>query len=372
VLGTLRLPGPAGDVVTTRDAWWFVSTDAEVDALYAGGNVTGIVRRLRLPADLASGPHGLALTPDGRYLLVSAGSGAVVIDVARAEGGGPGRVLLGRLVSPVPSPTQDAGAATVRVSPDGRYVFVARERASGVAVFDLRVALRARLRHAGYLGRIPVGLGPIGMAFAPGGRWLYVTAMTPLPPAGLGAQPLQAMPGAGALGSPRGSVQLPARGPSAGGLLSVVDVARAEVDPGSSVVRAVHAGCEPVSVLASPDGRTVWVAALGDHAVLGFDARALLRRTGNSLASAVRVAEAPARLLAFAGGRRLLVADPTPGGGVTVIDARAALRHRPAVIGQIRSGAGAGPIALAPGVRALLVADAGFPTLELIRAPGLP
>jgi DNA-binding beta-propeller fold protein YncE len=352
VVATQKLSAPAGDVLATPGGYWFASTARELDVVDEAFG--GIIRRLPFPAAVASGQHRLALSPDGRFLFVGAGSGALVFDVPRAERGGVGPILLGRLTSPVRPPLDpaDAGAADVRVSASGRYVFVARARAGGVAVFDFRAALATLLRSSGYVGRIPVGLGPVGLALSPRDTLLYATALVPEPATGAA-----------------GPAQRPARGPSAGGILSVIDVARAEVDPDHAVIRSLHAGCEPVDVAVSPNGRLVWVAALGDHSLLGFDARAALRHPGAALVAAVPVAAAPARVLVIRGGRRLLVSDPTRSGGVAVVDTAAALQRRPAVAGVLRAGAGTGALAYDPASVALLTADAGFPDLELVRAP---
>jgi DNA-binding beta-propeller fold protein YncE len=96
--------------------------------LRSGGLLTPRpVRRITLPTMV----RGEAITPDGRFLLAAAGSGAVVVSVARAERGQPGSVL-GSLTSP-----GGAGAVEVAVSPDGRFAFVTLEDSGTMAVFNL-------------------------------------------------------------------------------------------------------------------------------------------------------------------------------------------------------------------------------------------
>jgi DNA-binding beta-propeller fold protein YncE len=134
----------------------------------------------------------------------------------------------------------------------------------------------------------------------------------------------------------------------------------------------VHAGCEPVSVVAAPNGRQVWVAALGDHAVLAFDAHKLVTNPGSALRALVHLGPSPSSLLSLANGGRLLVGDVSTKGGVAVIDAIAATHHRPALMGQVRPGTGASGLALDPRGRGVVVADTGYPNIELIRAERVP
>jgi DNA-binding beta-propeller fold protein YncE len=348
-LATVTLPGPALDMTAVRNgAFWFASTAGEVDVIAAAGPRPVIVRRLLMPPSLA-GSHQLALTPSGQYLLVSGGSGAVVIDAARAERGGPGPVTVGVLNSPVSLglPAQ-AGAGPVLVTPDGRFAFVGRTRSGGIAVYNLQRALAGR--SAWYIGAIPVGVGPTGLSISPDGRWLYATSLAPMP-AGTRAQ-------------------TPAGPPSAGGVLSVISVAAAESSPKFSIVRTVRAGCEPAAVVASPSGRSVWVAATGDHALLAFDAVAL-RSAGSALRASVLLGSAPEAVVPADGGNRMLVVDGTPGGGVTVVDTSRP-GWRPSLLGAIKPGTGAGAVMVDPAARAIVIGDSAFGDVQVLRSARVP
>jgi DNA-binding beta-propeller fold protein YncE len=345
---TVAVPGQPASVLITRDGRWsFVSTPAAVLVLANGSLAPTVVARVALPAAVAFGPHGMSLTADGRYLLAAAGSGAVVIDVARAERGASDAVL-GRLRSRVAD--ADAGAIAVASSRDGRFVFVARARAGGVVVFDLQAALSGGFGTDSVIGAIPTDFGPSALAVAPGGRWLYVTSVA-------------------------------ARGPSgsapAQGTLSVVDVAAAERAPAGAVRTTISAGCEPVSVTTSAGGAIVWVSALGSHSVLGYSASQLLVAPAGALVAAVTVGRSPYGLASAAGGTRLLVADGGPGGGlarrgpgVSVIDTSAALGGRPALLGSLVAGVAPRGIAIDPRRRIVLVADYGSDALEAISVAG--
>ncbi|MGZ4172398.1 MAG: YncE family protein, partial [Solirubrobacteraceae bacterium] len=301
--------------------------------------------------------HGLALADRGRYLLAGTGGGAVVIDAHRAEHGG--RAVLGFLRGPVPVGQQgDAGAGAVVASRAGRYVFVARERAGGVAVFDLSRALAGRLRRSGLVGVIPVGAGPSAMALSPSGRRLYVTSVAAASTPGL----TPPVVGAG--------VEQP-------GALQVIDTAVAEQRPRRAVLSTVAAGCEPVDVSVSGDGRTVWVATLSDHAVIGFASGRLVPRPDRARVALLRLGAAPTGVLPFARGRRLLVAYSRRSGaggspGVTVIDTASALAGRLAVLGSLPTGADPRRLALVPGRRRALVTDYGSSEIEAIDLRTVP
>ena len=332
--------------IVSRPRYSFVSAPGEVDVLRNSGFAPHVVRRIALPAAAGNGQPGLALTHDGRYLLVAAGSGAVVIDVHRAENGSR-RVVLGRLASATQGNPELAGSVAVALSPDDRYAYVARARASGIAVFDLAAALADRLRSSGYIGRVPLLYGPSDVAADPGGRWLYATA----------------------LASANGG------GP---GTLSVIDAPRAQTDPSTALVHSVAAGCEPVRVALSADGRLVWVTALADHAVVGFSRSLLLHHPRRARVAYVLVGSAPVGVLPVDGGRRLLVADSgpsasaAPGPGVTVIDVGAALARRPAALGSVPAGVYPRELAVPPGRRTAYVTNSGSAQVEAVNLNDLP
>ena len=109
------VPGRPFSVVATADGRWsFVTLNSAVEVLSNRSPALVADRQVSVPGT----PQGEQLTNDGRYLLVADGSGAVVIDVARAADGAAGAVL-GTLSSPA-----GRGAVEVAVSPDDRFAFV--------------------------------------------------------------------------------------------------------------------------------------------------------------------------------------------------------------------------------------------------------
>ena len=170
----VKVPGtPFGVVVTPDGRWAFVALISSVEMLRLGPALAPVkVRTIALTGEaVPGGAVGEALTPDGRYLLAASGSGAVVISVARAEQGQPGAVL-GTLTNPAGG----AGGIEVAVSPDGGFAFVTQEGSQQAAVFNLRLALTRGFGPADFVGAIPLGLAPVGMAVSPDGRWLYATS----------------------------------------------------------------------------------------------------------------------------------------------------------------------------------------------------
>jgi DNA-binding beta-propeller fold protein YncE len=278
------------------------------------------------------GVQGNSLTPDGRYLLLAdGGNGAIVVSVKRAEKGA-GRPVLGSLSQPnSPGP---GGAIEVVSSPDGRYAFVSVEYEARIAVYDLHSALVKHFSGSSYVGSIPVGQLVDGLAVSPDARWLYATSEV--------------------------------------GSLSVIRLATAERRPARSVIGTVSAGCNPTRVMTSSDGRTVWVAARGSDQLLAFSASKLRTNPAHSKLAAIRVGEAPVGLALVNGGREIAVADSdrfnTPGARaeLTVVRTAAALAHRPALVGTIRTGVFPREMALELGRPTLLVGNFGSNQIEAV------
>jgi DNA-binding beta-propeller fold protein YncE len=315
---TTAVTGYPTAVVGTADGRWaFASvTDGSV-AVRGGGAVAvlalgrgapRVVRTVTLPGSLA-GAYGMALTRNG-LLLVAGYTATAVLRVSALEDGGR---------DPVAGLLTDAGAGQfeVAVSGDDRYVFVTDETSGGLSVFDLATATKSGFSAAGVaVGIVPLADGPVGVAMSPDGEHLYVTNYDQSGP---------------------------------GGQLWVVDTARAEADAGRAAVLAhVAAGCQPVRVAVSPDGRTVWVTALQSDALLGFSTADLLSEPSRALQAVVRVGSEPVGLLLVDDGRLALVGNSNRGlvsgtateipQTVSVINTAAALARRPALIGAVPAG----------------------------------
>lgn len=158
----------------------------------------------------------------------------------------------------------------------------------------------------------------------------------------------------------------------------MISLRRAETDPKASVVVTVKAGCEPVRVTTSADGRLVWVTARASDDLLAFSAARLLTDPARALIAIVRVGEAPVGLMVVDGGSRVIVADSNrfarPGAvaDLDVVNAAAAVSGRPAVIGHIPSGKFPREMALEPGGGTLLVTNFLSEQLEAVSLSGVP
>ena len=146
-------------------------------AVPGGGTGSSVIDVLRM-AKTASGwpvlvrsipvagqPLAETITPDGKYLLVADGSGAVVISVARAESGAASAVL-GMLAAPsgTGQGALSASAIEVATSRDGRYAFVTLEYDERAAVFNLAGAVSRGFDGADYASSIPLGQAAVGLA----------------------------------------------------------------------------------------------------------------------------------------------------------------------------------------------------------------
>lgn len=332
----VQLPAPPFGVSTTSNGEWVFVDEIDRIAVFSEARfVPRQVRTVRMPG----GAAGNSLTPDGRYLLVAdGGGGATVVDVARAESGR-GNAVLGTLEHP----GRGRGATEVTTSRDGTYAFVSVESGDRIAVYDLHAALKSGFRSSFYVGSVPLGDGPVGMAASPDDRWLYATS------------------------------ELARRGIPAGeGTLSVINVAKAERLPAHAVVSIVRARCSPVRVVVSSDGQTVWVTARGSNQLLAFSAQNLRARPARALLAAVRVGAAPVGLAFVDRGRAMIVADSGRSRAkgahpaLTVVSVAAALAHRQAVIGSIRAGSFPREMALVPKHRVLLVGNFASQQLEAV------
>lgn len=349
--------GTFGVAAAPDGHWAFVALPGSIEVLRTGSALAP-VKVADIPVSAPGGSLGETISPDGRYLLAASGSGAAVISAARAEQRRPD-AMLGTLADP----TGGGGAIEVAVSPGDGYAFVTQEGSQRAAVFNLHRALTRGFGPADFVGTIPLGNAPVGLAVSPDGRWLYVTSES-----APGQRPVMLRPPGGG--------NLPVLG--APGTLTVVSLSRAETDPAKSVVATVAAGCSPVRVITSADGREVWVTARESDDLLCFSAARLLDDPARALVAVVRVGAAPVGLMLVRSGSLIVVADSDrfqPSGAnasLSVVSVVAAVSGKPAVLGQIAAGVFPREMALVPGGRTLLVGNYMSGQLEAVSVPSLP
>ncbi len=353
----LAVRGSPFGVASTGDGRWsFVDETTGAVAVFAdASDPPRLLRTIAVPGEAV----GNSLADGGRLLLV-AGVGpdaqeASVLSVAAATSGA-GNAELGVLRSP--HPLGGGGPIEVSGTPDGAYAFVSVEYGDRVDVFNLRAALRGGFKRSTYVGSISLGDAVVGQALSPDGRWLYVTSEL--------AGSLRAVLRHGGPGALKKTP----------GTLSVISVAKAEAGERQAVAATVHAGCQPARVAVAPGGATVWVTARASDDLLAFSASQLISHPAHALLASVRVGEAPVGLAFVNAGRWIAVADSNRFGArgahseITLVDAAAALAHRPAVLGTIRAGSFPREMSLEGNGRILLVGNWGSGQLETIELPG--
>lgn len=324
---TIPVPGhPFASVASPSGQWIFVSLDSDqlglghIAVLQRSGASVRLTHLIAVP----NSPSGLALTHDGRVLIVADYSSVTVLDAARAEAGAANAVLGSIATGP------QAGTLQVAVSPDDHYVFATNEYSrESMMVIDLRDALSNGFLPAAMVGVVSLGYWPLGMALAPDGRSLYVTSYA--------SQEAVSLYGRSALGVGAGT--------HAVGTLSMVDIARAEQESTNAVVGQALAGCGPVRVALSATGDVAWVTAQVSNALLAFSTAKLRSDPQHALLATVPVGPDPTGLLLVNGGADVLVANSNRATGgaspetLSVVNTQRALAGQPAVTGSIPVGA---------------------------------
>jgi DNA-binding beta-propeller fold protein YncE/uncharacterized caspase-like protein len=335
-----QVGGKPFDVVVTRSNLGFVSLrqNQPLTIVNTASFAPTVMRSIPM-ADA----EGEAFTHDGQYLLVAGGSGMTVFRVKELEAG---------LSSPIGSLSSPDGQFALQVvtSPDDKFAFVALQTTHEVAVFNLKKALAQHFGPDSFVGMIPLRSGPTGMALSHDGRYLYVAN------------------GLGSIAHRSGM-----------GTLAIVDVAKAEAHPASSVVKTIDAGCGPARVLPSADGKTVWVTVAGANTLAAFSAAKMFSDPSHALIARVKVGQIPQGIALVNNGTRLVVADTNrdsiagSSSDLAVIDVSKALARRPgALLGTIKSGVTPRQFALKRNGKTLLVTNTGSAQLEAVDVSQLP
>jgi DNA-binding beta-propeller fold protein YncE len=316
---------PFGVVAAPGGNYSFVTLDNSVAVLNTRTALDPtVVQTIRAPGV----GTGAALTPDGAYLVAAEGSGADVIDVARAEDGAPDPIL-GTLTSP-----RASGAIEVYV--DDGYVFVTMENSAELAVFNLQAALAHGFSARDFIGFVRLPARPVGMTSD--GKYLYVASLS--------------------------------------GKLTTVSLAEAESHPARAVVSSVVAGCGAARALISADHRVVWVTDRNADALLAFSAAKLRTDPEHALIARVMVGASPVGETFVKGGTRIVVADAALGdrtySTVAVVSTADALTGKKALLGYLTVGSQARQFAVVPGGKTLLLTLQGAHVLETIDIPTLP
>jgi DNA-binding beta-propeller fold protein YncE len=245
-------------------------------------------------------------------------------------------------VSASDSTGRPAGSIYAAISPDDKLLFVSDENNAALTVYDFATL------HGGNtsaIGRVPVGLAPVGQAFSPDGRMLYSTSE--IAKSGPNTCPPEG-------GAPR---------PTPQGELTVTDVTKAATDPAGAVLARIPAGCDPVRVALAPNGR-LFTTTRGDNAVQVFDTAKLA--SGSAMIAKVAVGNSPVGVTAagdrvFAANSNRFALAGRSREWLSVIDARTN-----AVEGAVPAGLFPRELKVTPDGKTLLVTNFNSKSLELV------
>ena len=248
VIKTIPVPtGPHGLVITPDGRWVYISSDGDSKVSIIDTSTDTIVNSI----EVGKTPHGLAITPDGHLILaaVFGTSQVVFIDTASNQ-------IIGQ--ASVPSPHN------IAISPDGLTAYVAAQKqgATGLAVIDLTTKKQTSF--------IPLDKAPRALNFSPDGKRLYFTqagvdAVQVLDPA---TNQVTAQIDVGA--SPHHPLFVPD-----GSLGLVVSQGPGElyfIEPNKGVAYlSLKVGTMPHWIAVNPQGTTAWVTNEGSNDVSVVD-----------------------------------------------------------------------------------------------------
>jgi len=317
-------------------------------------SLTGVIR-------LEGSPYGMALTHDGRLLIVTSDDRVAFIDPERLIAGSADSLLGYLNDSPM------AGRMYANVTPDDRWLFLSDESARAISVVDLSKARASGFESSAVIGQIPVGRAPIALTFSKDHQFLYTTSQ--IAPSAYGWPPVCSAPGSDA-------ARQGAR--YAEGALLVVDVERATHDPANAVVGAVSAGCNPVRLVTSPSGDVAYVTARTDNVLLAFDTTKLLADPAHALIGRVPVGDAPVGVAVLNEGARIAVTNSNRFGNsnapqsLTIIDPQKIASGEAAVLGTVAAGVFPRELIVTEDQRTLLLTNFGSKTLAVMDVMRLP
>ncbi len=365
-LAYVNLPGNPFQAIATPDGCWLFASlakgssnhpDAGIAVLRRAGGKVSLKRTLAAKQLLAKNAVlGMALTHDGKLLLATTDTGVAFLDVDQLISG-KGSALLGEF-----SDGPNAGSVYVNVTADDRFAFVSDEWRYTITVIDL-----ARARSNGYsisstVGRIPTGTAPIALTFSPDGSLLYSTSEIAMDDWGWPktCTPEQPQPSKPDLRLPEGAIL-------------VIDVAKAETTPESSVIAKVPAGCVPVRLVLSPDGERAYVSIRHENALAVFETGKLVSDTSHARIARVPVGTAPVGVAVVNAGKTILVTNSNRFAGqesdhqsVNIVAAQLIGDPDRAVVGQIPAGAFPRELRVTEDGRTLLLTNFNSGSLELV------
>ena len=364
---TTSLPGrPFGLVYAAEPGFAFVS----LNTILANTTSTlGVLNTTSFPPVLlheiklndtrlkSTTAFGLALTRNGKYVFVSAGTGAYVVSTQKAIHNSEDAVV--GILNGSQNVTGDE-AIEITLSRDDSHAFVSQEYGAknstngNIDVFKVNYDDCDAISSE-HIGHLDLAASVVGSTLSPDGTYLYVTSEV------------------------AGTNFTAAALKHTAGILSVIDVKTLTSVPSEAQLKNVTAGCQPVREIVSSDGQFVWVSARASNRLLGFNASALVHDAENALVAAVQVGTEPVGLTFVKNETRIITADSNRYNadgahtGLTVVEVEAALAgDQNAVMGYIPTGQFPRELALSHDGLTLLVADFASDHIQAIDLTSLP
>ena len=353
----------AFQALPTQDGCWvFVSLatgKSEASDSDPAGQIAILARAagrtsLRRVVHVGGNPNGMALTHDGRMLILADGNRVGFLDTAQLISGH-GNPVLGYWNDGTETP----GRTYVSVTSDDSYLFISDEQVGTITVINLAKAKASHFATTAMIGRIPVGNGPVAVTLSWDEKYLFSTSLF-MDPSNDWLPECQPEWNLKAPKNPQGSI-------------FVIDVAKAKTDPAHSVVSTVRAGCTPVRLVLSPHGDIAYVTARGENSLLAFDTKKLVLDSTRSLIGKVPTGNGPTGIAVVDAGKKIVVTESNRFGGNTsddesllVIDASRIGGADTAILGSIPAGSLPREMAVSPDSRTLFVVNTNSKKLEII------
>ncbi len=248
---TIDVPGHPFAVQSTHDGCWLFVTLDEGKSKGAIGVLRRVANRFVLDHEVSIDANlfGASLSHDDATLAVAAGDETIVMDTA---------ALLRGDTNPIANRIRNgrkAGAIYTALTADDKLLFVSEEDEKRISVFDWQKARHDTSHVDPLIARIPTTTAPVGLALSADQHWLFATSEIGLPTAA---------------NSTTCEPEMRNGRRHAPGLLLVVDVRSVEGNASHSLLGGYPAGCNPVRVAGSPDGKAVWVTARGGNQLVRF------------------------------------------------------------------------------------------------------
>jgi DNA-binding beta-propeller fold protein YncE len=301
-------------------------------------------------------PVGMVLTADESVLAVAGTSRVYFVDVGE---------LLARGTSAIIGVAQyDKGAGTVSLalSLDERFLFTSDEEAGTVTLINFAAARASRFTTAPVLGRIAVDWAPTVLKMTADGKHVLLPVE---------AVRRQYKPPILCAGQPGGEVVNPV-----GAILSI-EVAAASALPAGFVPARSYAGCSPVRMELSKDGRTAFVTNREDNFLRVMDVSKIFRGDPDAVIGKVLVGPAPIGVAVVDHDRLAIVSNSnrwakqqTPQ-TVAVVDIAGDHKRKPVVLGKIPVGIFPRDLAVSRDGRTVIVSNFGSNSLTLLEVSKL-